>query len=224
MSSPAAKAPLHHQGPTLPRELQELHSVCPFLFPHHCLPVLYIRLWTGNVTVYILLDLVRKSLSRGAVTLGQESQGKTALGFSPQQWRSWSYPSHPMFPQTNICSCHDHHALSRDLSRKPASSALILQSRLHSTVVFIIREREKIIFSMWLFRPLAFLFLFEPSKPTAHSPPQRSGHCLWRLVCGNEPVCAPCSESVFQEAPLCIFETMWKCDVVGSNMIESSAL
>lgn len=61
--------PLHHHGPTLPGEFQELHFEYLFLIPTMLSPCsLYIKLWTRNVTIYILLDLVRKQLSCRAVT------------------------------------------------------------------------------------------------------------------------------------------------------------
>lgn len=51
------------------------------------------------MTVYILLNLVRKSLSCGAGTLGQESQGRAALGFSPNSDVPVHTPHTPCSPK-----------------------------------------------------------------------------------------------------------------------------
>lgn len=108
-------------------------SCRPFSSPQCYLHVPYFKLWTGNVTVFMLLDSERKSLSCRPLTLGS----------SPNS----DVPHHNTFPKTNICSCHNHCLLSGNVFWSPASSVLILQSCLHSTKWFLFLKKEKIIFS-----------------------------------------------------------------------------
>lgn len=87
----------------------------PFLFPQCCLRVLYVKLWTGNVTVYVSLDSKRKPSSRRAVTLDLESQGRLLWDSPPTAMFLVVPPTHHA-PTTSTCSCRDHHLLSGHFS------------------------------------------------------------------------------------------------------------
>lgn len=118
----------------------------PVLSPQGPLQVLYVKLWTGNETAYILLD-PEKTIVMQACKFGLRKAGGTALGAS-------CHTSHTSYsPQQACCLCD--HRLSRPVASSescwlhPDPPKLSPQ---HS-VICCWRERERRIFSAWLFGP-----------------------------------------------------------------------
>lgn len=106
-------------------------------------------------------------MSCGAGTLGQGSQGKAALGFSPNS----DVPDHT--PHTPCSPKQPYYALVRTIAYCPGISPEGLPAQLQSSKAasiarwFLLLKREKIIFSIWLFQPWLSHFHF---SQVSHSP------------------------------------------------------
>lgn len=119
--------PSHHlcitKAPLSPENFKNC-ILYAFFYSRRATSMFYTLSCRLDATVYILLDLVRKSLSCGAVTLGQESQGRTASGFSPNS----DVPDHT--PRTPCSPKQTYYALVMTIAFCSVTSAEGLPAQL----------------------------------------------------------------------------------------------